>query len=64
MLDEAVVYTKNRTLTFSESFKDFITFYQAVNDALFNVSNFRALDCRAYTHISKTIKRHKLNDRS
>ena len=64
VLNEAVIYTKNRIFTFSESFKDFITFYQTMNDALFNVSNFRALDCKVYTHISKTIKRHKLNDRS
>ena len=64
VLNETIIYTKNRIFTFNESFKNFITFYQTMNNVLFNVSNFRTLDCKVYIHISKTIKRHKLNDRS
>ena len=63
LIVEAMMYTKNRTIIFNESDENAITFYEAVNEIRSDVSNFRTLRCRAYTHISKTIFRHKFDDR-
>ena len=63
LLGEAVCYTKNRTLTYSGSTPG-ITPYEAGNKAIPDISNLRALGCRAYTHVPKTTQRHKLDDRS
>ena len=54
---------KNRTIIISESDNDVITFYKKVNNVVFNVNNFRALDYKVYTHVFKIIKRHKLDNR-
>ena len=64
LLGEAVVYTKNRTITTSTGHGQHITPFEGANKVVPNVSNLRALGCRAYTHIPKTTMRHKLDDRS
>ena len=64
LIAEAVVYTKNRTVTSSGSSESATTPYEAVNNARPDVSNLRALRCRTYTHVPKTTTRHKLDDRS
>ena len=64
LISEAVVYTKNRTLTTSAGHNKHITPFEGVNKVIPDVSNLRALGCRAYTHIPKTSLRHKLDDRS
>ena len=64
LIAEGVVYTKNRTVIFSGSGENAITLYEAVNGVRPDVSNLRALGCRVYTHVPKTISRHKLDDRS
>ena len=64
LISEAVVYTKNRTLTTSAGHNKHITPFEGVNKVIPDVSNLRALRCRTYTHIPKTSLRHKLNNRS
>ena len=63
LIAEAVVYTKNRTITSSGS-NPGITPFESGNKVVPDVSNLRALGCRAYTHIPKTTNRHKLDERS
>ena len=63
LINEVVIYTKNRTITFNESNKISMIFYKKANKTRSNVSNLRALNCKAYTHISKTTNRKKFNDR-
>ena len=63
-IDENVVYVKNRIITTSDDNNKIITSFETVNEKILNVFNFRALNCRAYTHVLKIIKRHKLDDRS
>ena len=55
---------KNRIITTSESDNEIITLYKKVNNVVFNVNNFRALDCKVYTHVFKIIKRYKLDNRN
>ena len=38
-------------------------FYEKANKIRLNVSNFRALNCKAYTYVSKIINRKKFNNR-
>ena len=60
---ETIIYTKNRTITINENDNETITLYEEMNNVVSNVSNLRALDCKTYTHVSKTTSRHKLDDR-
>lgn len=64
LIGEAVVYIKNRTLTTSGGNGKHITPFEGGNGVPPDISNLRALGCRAYTHIPKTTNRHKLDDRS
>ena len=62
-IKEGVIYIKNRIITSNESGEEAITSFENANDISFNISNLRALSCRAYTHIFKTFNRQKLDDR-
>ena len=64
LIGEAVVYTKNRTITTSAGHGKHITPFEGVNKVIPDVSNLRALGRRSYTHIPKSSLRHKLDDRS
>ena len=63
VIENAVIYIKNRIITLSESDEEAITLFKNVNSVFSDISNLRALDCRAYTHVFKIFNRHKLNDR-
>ena len=63
VIEDAVIYIKNRIIILNESDEEAITSFENVNDVLSNISNLRALNCRAYTHVFKTFNRYKLNDR-
>ena len=63
VIEDAVIYIKNRTITLNESDEEAITSFEGVNGVSSDISNLRALNCRAYTHVFKTSNRHKLNDR-
>ena len=63
VIEDAVIYIKNRIITLNENDEKAITPFKSVNDVSLNILNLRALDCRAYTHVLKTFNRHKLNDR-
>ena len=63
VIEDAVVYTKNRTITSSGSGERAITPFEGANGVPPDISNLRALGCRAYTHVLKTSNRHKLDDR-
>ena len=58
---ERVVYALNRLISRSSGG---VTPFEAVNGAPPNVSNLRALGCRAYMHVPKLPSRQKMNDRS
>ena len=62
-IKEGVIYIKNRIITLSGSDEEVITPFENANNVLFNISNLRALNCRAYTHILKTFSCQKLDDR-
>ncbi len=57
-LVKAVAYVKNRCLKINE-----VTLFQTDNKFQSDVSNLRALKCRAWVHVSKIIDHHKLNSR-
>ena len=59
-----IVHTWNRIVTSSNSKDEKIISFEFVNDEKSNVSHLRALDCRVYVHVSKTIMRHKFDDKS
>ena len=62
VIENAVIYIKNRTITSSENDEGAIISFESVNDVSPDISNLRALNCRIYTHVLKTFNRHKLND--
>ncbi len=57
-LVKAVAYVKNKCLRIDE-----VTFFQTGNEFQSDVSNLRALKCRAWIHVSKITDHHKLNNR-
>ena len=63
VIEDAVIYIKNRIIISNESGEEAITPFEGVNGVSSNILNLRALDCRAYTHVFKTFNCHKLNDR-
>ena len=63
VIEDAVIYIKNRIIILNESDEKVITSFENVNDVFSDISNLRALNCRIYTHVLKTFNRHKLNDR-
>ena len=63
VIENAVVYIKNRIITLNENGEKAIIPFKDVNGVSSNILNLRTLSCRAYTHVLKTFNRHKLNDR-
>ena len=63
VIEDAVVYIKNRIITSNENDEEVITFFESVNDVSSDILNLRTLNCRAYTHVFKIFNRYKLNDR-
>ena len=63
VIEDAMIYIKNRIIISSESDEEAITFFENVNGVSSNILNLRALNCRVYTHVFKTFNRHKPNDR-
>lgn len=57
-LVKAVAYVKNKCLKINE-----VTLFQTDNEFQSDVSNLRALECRAWVHVSKIIDHHKLDSR-
>ena len=60
LINENVVYVKNRIIIKSDDNNKVITLFETINEKTLNVSNLRALSCKAYIHVLKIIKRHKL----
>ena len=58
-----MIYIKNRIIILNKNDEEAIIFFENVNDVFLNILNLRALSCRIYTHVFKTINRHKLNNR-
>ena len=63
-IDENVVYVKNRIIITNDDNNQIIISFETINEKIFNVFNFRTLNCKIYIHVFKIIKRHKLDDRS
>ena len=63
VIENSVIYIKNRTIILNESDEEAIILFESVNDILSNISNLRALNCKVYTHVFKIFNCHKLNDR-
>ena len=63
VIENAMIYIKNRIITSSKSDEKAIILFENVNDVFSDILNLRALDCRVYTHVFKTFNRHKLNNR-
>ena len=63
IIEEEVIYIKNRIIIINESDNEIISFFENVNDVFSDVLNLRTLNCKVYIHIFKTFNRHKLNNR-
>ena len=63
VIEDAMIYIKNRIIILSESDEEAITLFKSVNGVSSDILNLRALSCRTYTHVLKTFNHHKLNDR-
>ena len=57
-LVKAVAYVKNKCSKINE-----VILFQTDNEFQSDVSNLRALECKAWIHVSKIINHHKLNSR-
>lgn len=57
-LVKAVAYVKNKCLRVNE-----VTFFQTDNEFQSDISNLRALKCKAWIHFSKITDHHKLDSR-